>query len=291
MEIKNKTLKNGFSIPEFGIGTWQMGGRYERDISNDDASDIQAIKDAIEMGVTHIDTAEIYAGGHTEEIIGEAIKSGNIDRKKLFITSKVSGDDLSYDGIINSCTASLKRLGTDYLDLYLLHWYAENFPLEKSIQALNDLKNQGLIKNIGVSNFGLEHLKDAVRFSKAPIVCNQVHYNLRVREVVYAGVLKFCKENDIMIVAYRPLDKGAIIQPITQILDDMSKKYNKTPAQVAINWLISQENVVTIVKSRDRKHLEENLGGIGWQMAPEDIEKLDLEFPSQVMVSDVVPLE
>ena len=290
MEIKNKTLKNGFSIPEFGIGTWQMGGLFERDLLNDDISDVKAIQDAIEIGVTHIDTAEIYAAGHTEEIIAEALKNSKVDRKKLFITSKVSGDDLSYDGIINSCKASLKRLGVDYLDLYLLHWYSESFPLEKSIQALNDLKDQGLIKNIGVSNFGLEHLKDTVRFSKSPIVCNQVHYNLRVREVVYSGVMKFCKENDIIVVAYRPLDKGAILQPITEVLYEMSKKYNKTPAQVAINWLVSQENVVSIVKSRDKKHLEENLGGIGWQMEPEDIEKLSLEFPGQVMVSDAVPL-
>ncbi len=290
MQIKNKNLKNGFSIPEYGIGTWEMGGRYERDNSNDDASDIKAIQDAISLGVIHIDTAEIYAGGHAEEIIAEAIKNGNVDRKKLFITSKVSGDDLSYEGIMNSCKASLKRLGTDYLDLYLLHWYSENFPLEKSIQALNDLKKEGLVKNIGVSNFGLDHLKDAVRYSEAPIVCNQVHYNLRVREIEYTGVFQFCRDNDIMIVAYRPLDKGSIFRPITQVLDDMCKKYNKTPAQIAINWLVSQEGVVTIAKSRNKKHLEENLGGLGWKMDQEDIEKLSLEFPGQVMISDTVPL-
>lgn len=290
MVIKNKTLKNGFSIPEYGIGTWEMGGRFERDMSNDDVADIKALEEAIELGVTHIDTAEIYAAGHSEDLVAEAIKNSKVDRKKLFITSKVSGDDLSYDGIINSCKASLKRLGTDYLDLYLIHWYSENFPLDKSIQAMNDLKDQGLVKNIGVSNFNLEHLKDAVRFSKAPIVCNQVHYNLRVRELVYAGVLKYCKENDIFVVAYRPLDKGAIMQPISQVLSDMSKKYNKTPAQIAINWLVSQDNVVTIAKTRDKKHLEENLGGIGWQMEESDIEKLGLEFPGQVIVSDSVPL-
>ena len=290
MEIKNKTLKNGFSIPEYGIGTWEMGGRFERDILNDDSLDVKAIQDAIELGVTHIDTAEIYAGGHSEEIICEAIKTGNIDRTKLFITSKASGDDLSYEGIINSCKESLKRLGTEYLDLYLLHWYSENFPLEISIQALNDLKKDGLVKNIGVSNFGLEHLRDAIRFSKDPIVCNQVHYNLRVRETEYTGVLKFCRENDIMVVAYRPLDKGAIMQPITQILHDMCVKYNKTPAQIAINWLVSQENVVAIAKSRDKNHLEENLGGLGWQMEQGDIEKLSLEFPGQLFVSDAVPL-
>ncbi|MEI8337806.1 MAG: aldo/keto reductase [bacterium] len=290
MEIQNKTLKNGFSIPEYGIGTWEMGGKYERDISNDDALDIKSIQDAISLGVTHIDTAEIYAGGHTEEIIAEAIKSGNIDRTKLFITSKASGDDLSYDGIINSCKESLKRLGTDYLDLYLLHWYGENFSLEISIKALNDLKDQGLVKNIGVSNFGVDHLRDAMRFSKSPIVCDQVHYNLRVREAQYTGLLKFCKENDVMVVAYRPLEKGAIMQPITEVLDEMSRKYNKTPAQTAINWLISQENVVVIVKSRDNKHLEENLGSLGWKMSPDDVEKLSLEFPGQVIVSDVVTL-
>ena len=195
-----------------------MGGRYERDSSNDDELDIKAVQDAILAGVTHIDTAEIYAGGHAEELIAEAIKKAGVDRKKLFITSKVSGDDLSYDGIINSCKASLKRLNTDYLDLYIIHWYSENFPLEKSVQALNDLKKDGLIKNIGVSNFGFEHLKEAMRYSKYPIVCDQVHYNLKVREAEYSKLLKFCAENDVMVVAYRPLDKGGIIKPITSSL-------------------------------------------------------------------------
>lgn len=290
MQIPTKKLKNGFEIPEFGLGTWQMGGRRERDMANDDKADIKAIQNAIEEGVIHIDTAEVYAKGHTEELIAEALKEKNIDRKNLFIVSKVPGEHQGYEGVIEACKASLKRLNTDYLDLYLLHDYAEEFSLKETMQALVDLKDQGLVKNIGVSNFGIEHLKEAQSYCKHPIVCNQVHYNLRVREVEKSGLLTYCQENDIMIVAYRPTEKAKLFSETPTVIEEMCKKYGKTFAQISINWLISQPNVVTLAKTRNPDHFKENLGAIGWYMEKEDIEKLRNEFPGQVTVSDVIPL-
>lgn len=290
MNIPTKKLKNGFEIPEYGLGTWQMGGRYERDFKNDDKADIVAIQTAIENGVTHIDTAELYADGHAEELIAQAIKEKNFDRKTLFIVSKVPGEHQGYEGVLNACKESLRRLNTDYLDLYLLHDYVDDFPLEETMKAMVELKDEGFIKNIGVSNFGVEHLKEAQSYSKYPIVCNQVHYNLKVREVEKSGLLKYCQENDIMIVAYRPTEKSKLYENVPSVIEEMCKKYKKTFAQISINWLISQPNVVTIAKTRKLEHLEENLGAIGWRMENEDIEKLHQEFPNQVEISDVLPL-
>ncbi len=290
MIIPTKKLNNGFEIPVYGLGTWQMGGRSERDLSNDDQADIEAINNAIKSGIIHIDTAESYANGHSEELIAQTIKENNIHREDLFIVSKVHGSNQGYDGVINACKKSLERLNTNYLDLYLLHRFPENFSLKETMRALVELKDMGLVKNIGVSNFNVEHLKEAQSYSKHPIVCNQVHYNLRVREIEQSGLLKYCQENDIMIVAYRPTEKSKLFETTSKIIEDICKKYNKTFIQIGINWLISQPNVVTLSKTRNPKHLEENLGAIGWQMEQEDIEKLRNEFPNQVDVSDVVPL-
>lgn len=290
MNIPTKKLKNGFEIPEYGLGTWQMGGRNERDPANDDRADIEAIKNSIARGVIHIDTAEIYANGHSEELIAIALKENKIKREDIFLVSKVPGEHQGYEGVINACKKSLERLGTDYLDLYLLHDYDDIFPLDETMRAMVELKEKRLIKNIGVSNFGIVHLKEAQSYCKYPIVSNQVHYNLRVREVEQSGLLKYCQENDIMVVAYRPTEKSKLFETTPKIIEDMCKKYNKTFAQISINWLISQPNVVTLSKTRDPKHLEENLGAIGWQMEKEDIEKLRNEFPNQINISAIVPL-
>lgn len=290
MKIPTKKLKNFFEIPEYGLGTWQMGGRYERDMANDDRADIEAIEYAIEKGIIHIDTAEGYAAGHAEELIAVAIKEKNIDRSRIFIVSKVPSEHQGYDGTISACKRSLKRLKTDYLDLYLLHDYGDGFPLNETVKALCELKDQGLVRNIGVSNFGIKHLKEAQSYSKYPIVCNQVHYNVRVREAEQSGLLQYCQENDIILIAYRPIEKGNLFIETPSVVQEMCKKYGKTFAQISINWLISQPNVVTIAKTRDPAHLEENLGAVGWRMKKEDVEKLRNEFPGQLTVSDVIPL-
>ncbi len=288
MNIPTKKLKTGFSMPVFGIGTWQMGGRYERDFSNNDKADIDTIKSAIELGVIHIDTAEVYANGYAETLVGKAIKKYN--RKKLFIVSKVLDENLSYNNVIKSCKKSLKRLKTDYLDLYLAHRYNPKINLEETIKAMDELLKLGLIRNIGVSNFTWQHLKDAQSFSKNKIVCNQVHYNLMFREPEKTDLLDFCQKNDVFLVAWRPIGKGDLLKKIPTILKEICDKYKKTPAQVAINWLISQPYVLTLAKTSNINHLKENLGGIGWEMNKKDIEKLRTNFPGQKYISDTVAL-
>ncbi len=287
MDIPIKKLKNGFSLPEFGLGTWQMGGRESADTKNDE-KDIAGVRAALDAGITHIDTAESYGDGHAEEIVGEAIRG--IHRKKLFITSKVSEENHTCEGIPASCKKTLQRLKADYLDLYLLHAFSTTCPLREAVEALDELVKEGLVKHIGVSNFGVEHLKEAQGYAKHPIVCNQVHYNLQVREVEKEGLLKYCQKNDVLLVAYRPVQKGKLLEDVPQIVDEMCVKYQKTPAQIAINWLVSQQNVVTIAKTSDPAHLKENLGGLGWNLTEGDIERLRKDYPGQVFISDVIAL-
>lgn len=285
--IPTKTLTNGFSLPVYGLGTWQMGGRGEPDHTHDE-QEITAIKQALNLGITHIDTAEMYGAGHSEELVGAAIT--DYDRAKLFITSKVSAHNQRYDDLLQSCAASLKQLNTNYLDLYLLHRYPEpGIPIAETMRAINQLMSEGKIKHIGVCNFTVPMLEEIKKHTPHPIVCNQVHYSLRCREIVDKGILEYCQANDIMIVAWGPLEKALLQQG--GLLETIAGKYNKTPYQVALNWLISQPGVVTISKTSQLKHLEENLGALGWQLSKEDITNLTDNFPDQIIVSDRVPLE
>lgn len=261
-------------MPVFGIGTWYMGGTMVADTSKDD-EEVQAIKAALDLGVTHIDTAELYGNGHAEELVAQVVK--NKDRSKLFIVSKVWQANLAYEDVLTACRASLDRLQTDYLDLYLIHAPNPAIPPEETMRALDQLKAQGSIKEIGVSNFSVKQLKLAQKLTKNKIVTNQIHYSLAYQD--WQDVVSYCQENDILITAYRPVERGVLTEPGIKVLDEMCQKYDKTPAQVAINWLISQDNIVTLAKMSHIEHLEENLRVLGWQMEIEDIERLRREFP------------
>jgi len=275
-------------MPIFGMGTWRMGGDYHYDPSNDDEADIRAIRAAIEIGITHIDTAETYAEGHAERLVGQAIKG--YDREKLFIVSKVPPEHLRYDDLIASAKGSLERLETDYLDLYLIHHPNPNIRIVETMRAKDVLVDEGLVKNIGVSNFTVERLEEAQAHTKNRIVANQLHLNLIYREPERKGLLEYCQKNDVMFVAWRPMQKGLLTKRGIKVLDEMCEKYGRSPAQIAINWLVSQPNVVTLSKMRNVEHIKENLGAIGWQMDEEDIDRLRRDFPNQQDVSDTVPL-
>lgn len=288
LNIPLKKLNSGFQMPVFGLGTWQMGGRMERDLNNNDEADISAIQNAIDAGVTHIDTAEKYANGYSEVLLGQAIKK--YDRSKLFLVSKVGSAHFKYDDLLRSCEQTLKRIEVDYLDLYLMHSYSKETPLQDSIRALDYLVSQGMVKNIGVSNFNTKHLIEAQTLATNKIACNQVHYNLINREPEKEGLLQYCQNNDVFLVAWRPVEKGLIVENIPAVLEAICTKYKKTPAQVAINWLISQKNVVTLSKTTTLAHLKENLGSLHWALEAEDIELLRNSYPGQKFVSEAVPL-
>lgn len=284
-DVPWKSLKNGFAIPVLGQGTWRMGGVDTPDTANDDA-DIAAIRRGIATGLCHIDTAEMYAGGHAEELVGIAMKGQGIRRADYFLTDKVWKTHLRYDDVLRAAEASLKRLGTDYIDLYLIHQVNPDVPEEETIRAMNRLKREGVIRHIGVSNFSEERLKRAQAASDAPIVANQLHYNLRIREIEQCGLLDYCRSQGIMVIAWRPLRGLDLTLPLIVAL---AEKYGKTPSQIALNWLLCQENVVTITKAANPLHLAENMGALGWALEKEDAERLRREYPAEA-VSDAVPL-
>jgi|JI10StandDraft_1071094.scaffolds.fasta_scaffold414951_2 diketogulonate reductase-like aldo/keto reductase len=288
MPIPTKTLASGFSLPVYGIGTWEMGGDHLAADYAQDEKWVRAIRHALESGVTHIDTAEMYGIGHTEELVGRAIQ--DVDRPSLQIISKVMGDHQGYDDLLRACEASLKRLGTNYLDVYLLHRFpSSGTDIRDTMKAMDRLVAEGMVRNIGVSNFTVNRMKVAQECTGNKIVCNQVHYSLGYREVVQRGVLEYCQQNDTLITAWGPLGKGLL--KTANVLHQMADKYDKTPYQVALNWLITQSYVVTISKTSTPEHLTENLGALGWQLLAEDWQRLADEFPHQMMVSNRVPLD
>jgi diketogulonate reductase-like aldo/keto reductase len=286
MDIPIKTLKDGFSLPVYGLGTWEMGGRTSPDYT-DDESNIAAIKAALDRGITHIDTAEMYGSGHAEELIGEAIKGR--DRSKLVIASKVSrGMSGGHDGVLQSAEASLKRLGTGYIDLYMLHFYPVS-QLEEIMKAMNELVEQGLVKHIGVCNMTVERFDEVQSLTQNKLVCNQVHYSVQMREPEVRGLMQHAVDKDHFITAWGPLEKGLLEQG--GMLRELAKKYGKTPYQVALNWVIAQSNTITIPKTSSLGHLDENLGALGWELEPEDIDMLSKNFPNQQSVSHRVTLD
>jgi diketogulonate reductase-like aldo/keto reductase len=283
MLIPTKKLQNGFEMPVYGLGTFKMAGKIERD-TTDDEKNISAIKMAIENGVRHIDTAEVYAAGGAEELVAQALQQTEIARDELFITTKVSPEHTSYDDVLRSCGNSLERLQMDYVDLYLVHFPPSlGIDIRDTMRALDELKRQGLVRNVGVSNFTPHRYEVAQSFSANKLVCNQVNYSLMVREIEKYDLLQHARENDYIITAWRPLqlsfEPGVNSYP--PIVAEMAEKYGKTPNQIAINWLISQPNVVTISKTASPEHLTENLGALDWQMSAEDIEKLRRDYPAE----------
>lgn len=260
---------NGNSLfPALGLGTWGMGGWQQRSEVNDDR-EVEAIRAALKSGLIHIDTAEMYGQGHAEELVREA--STGIRRKELFLTSKKWADNLNYDAILASCKNSLRRLGTHYLDLYLIHFYNPVYSMSKTLAAMDHLVDKGLVRNIGVSNFNLAQLKRAKRQVRHPIVANQVHFNLLDREQG-EELLPYCREEGILLIAYQPLKRGVLAGtgPDHHLLDEMVEKYHKSHAQIALRWLLDQDGVVTIPKMTHPSHLEDNLGALGWHLDHDD---------------------
>ena len=276
MEYK---IISGIKIPVLGLGTWLIGGASEADYSHDEQA-IESIKKAIDLGYNHIDTAAYYGNGHGEELVGEAIR--DYKRDPLFITSKVWTTNLQYNDTIDSTENSLKRLGTDYLDLLLIHSPSFTIPIAETMRAFDYLMDQKIIRHIGVSNFTVDQLVEAQQHTKHKIVCNQIEYSLLTRNKgKYSGnvnmekeTIPYCQENDIIIVAERPVERGFLLKS-HPVLDKLEKKYKKTKAQIAINWLLSKKNIITIPKSTNEEHLKENLGAIGWKIEDSDLVLLD----------------
>ncbi|WP_239704028.1 MULTISPECIES: aldo/keto reductase [unclassified Mammaliicoccus] len=262
------------SIEPIGLGTWKMG-----DDSNNHQDEIDAIQFAINQGANVIDTAEMYGDGASEELIGEAIQS--YDREKLYIISKVHPENASRDKVLTSIDNSLKRLRTDYIDLYLLHWKSQ-YPLEETISAFEEAKNLGKIKEWGVSNFDTSDMKHLLSLPNGhKCVVNQVRYNVGDRGIEY-DLKPFMRENNIALISYAPIARGDKLgKNLTKspVLLELSRKYEVDVFQILLAWNIRDGHTLAIPKSSNKLHIENNMGASNIHLTEEDIQKIDSEFP------------
>ncbi len=266
--IPTVTLPGGAEVPSLGFGTWMMG-----ETKSEAKAEVDAVRLALDLGMTVIDTAEMYGDGGTERIVGEALKDR---REDAFLVSKVLPWNASYDGTIKACHASLDRLGSDHLDLYLLHWRGEH-PLEDTVAAMEELKAAGRIRAWGVSNFDIDDMEEL--FSVADggnCAVNQVLYNLSRRGIEF-DLLPWCQEHQIPVMAYSPIEQGRILQHPELI--HIAKAYQATPAQVALAFLLERESVIPIPKTSNMRRLQENREAVDLDISDEDWARLDAAFP------------
>ena len=269
--MKYETLFSDERIQKIGFGTWRIGGASTPNISLDGSS-LAALRSAISLGYTHFDTAEMYGGGHSEELLGQVVRESGLDREKFFITSKVTPAHLRFDDVLRSCEASLRNLGMDYMDLYLIHWPSDTIPLEETFRALNQLVAQGMVRYLGVSNFDLEQLRKSQSLSATPIITNQVPYSLFDRSYVKNGVVKYCQEQNILVTAYSPFKEGRI--KVNASLQSVASAHQATTYQIALAWLVQQPKVITIPMSFNPAHQAENLVADDIELTDEEMESL-----------------
>jgi diketogulonate reductase-like aldo/keto reductase len=269
--MKHETIHN-LTLPKIGFGTWKIGGESSADPTTDTVS-LTALRSALEIGYTHFDTAEYYAGGHAEELVGRAVRETNTNREKIFITTKVSPEHLGYETVFKSCENSLRRLNMEYIDLYLIHWPRVGMKLEETFRALNKLVRDGKVKHLGVSNFNLKLLKQSQSFSETPIITNQVPYSLPDHSYVENGVLEYCQQNDILVTAYSPVKFRSI--RVNKTLGEIAKAHSVTPFQIALAWLVMQPRVITIPMSFNPAHIKENFDAAEIPLSADKISRLN----------------
>ena len=268
--MKYETIHR-LSIPKLGFGTWKIGGGSYADPKLDSAS-LTALRSALEIGYIHFDTAEMYGDGHAEELIAQAIRELNVKRENLFVTSKVLPAHLKYEDVLKACENSLRRLRMEYIDLYLIHWPQAGMKLEETFRALNKLVRDGKVRNLGVSNFNLRLLKESLAVSETPLISNQVPYSLSDRSYVDNGVLEYCQQNDILLTAYEPVDKGRL--NISRALQSIAGAHSATPYQIALAWLVYQPRVITIPMSYNPRHIRENFEAADIELTEEEFRTL-----------------
>lgn len=266
--IPEITFPDGRKVPALGQGTWNMGEK-----ASEASREIESLRRGIDLGMTLIDTAEMYAEGGAERIVGEAIRDC---RDQVFVVSKVYPWNASRSGTPAACARSLERLGIDRIDLYLLHWRGEH-PLEETVEAFEELKAKGLIGAWGVSNFDTDDMQELVSVPGGENVStNQILYNLSRRGPEF-DLIPFCRQRKIPVMAYSPIEQGRLLRNAELIR--IAKAYQATPAQLALAFLLEQHGVIPIPKTATAERVEENRGATEIALTPEDREALDIAFP------------
>jgi diketogulonate reductase-like aldo/keto reductase len=261
-------LTSGQAIPILGMGTWQMGEN-----ARDRQGETNALRHGLDLGLSLIDTAEMYGEGGAEEVVADAIANRRSD---VFLVSKVYPHNASKPGVVAACERSLNRLRTDYLDLYLLHWRG-SVPLVETLEAFQTLKQSGKIRSYGVSNFDVVDMQGAVSLKNGSgIVTNQVLYNL-MRRGIELNLLPWCRQQDIPVMAYSPIEQGRLLNNRT--LKTIAQKRGVSTAQVAIAWLLHQDNVIVIPKSSNINHVDQNRAALDLKLSAEELDVLNTAFP------------
>ncbi|MCA0049804.1 aldo/keto reductase [Mesorhizobium sp. B283B1A] len=266
--VRTTTLPSGEAIAVLGQGTWKMGEDIRRR-----GDEVAALRLGLDLGVTLIDTAEMYASGGAEEVVAEAIAGR---RDEVFLVSKVLPSNASRAGVQRSCENSLKRLATDRIDLYLLHWPG-SVPLGETVEAFEALKKAGKIRHWGVSNFDIEEMEDLAGLPNGGNVqTNQVLYNL-VRRGLEFDLAPWSRKRGIPLMAYSPVEQGALARNAR--LDAVAARHGATAAQIALAWVMQQEGVIAIPKASSQEHVRQNFAALDIKLTPQDIADLDRAFP------------
>ncbi|MFB6110436.1 MAG: aldo/keto reductase [Halodesulfurarchaeum sp.] len=253
MSVPTTTLPSGDEMPMVGFGTWDLS----------DGTATESVTTALEAGYSHVDTAEGY---HNEAQIGEALEA--VDRSELFLTSKVLPKHLDYESVIASAEATLDRLGTDYLDLYLVHWPNPAISIRETLGAMAELHERGLVRNVGVSNFSPYQLSAALHVTEVPIAVNQIEFHPYLQREDW---VEYTKDQDVTVEAAAPLARGEVLEdPVVQ---ELAEDYGKTPAQIVLRWAI-ENDVVVVPKSSSEDHIAANLAVTDWELDPADHERL-----------------
>ncbi|MEN3608784.1 aldo/keto reductase [Plantactinospora sp. ZYX-F-223] len=261
------TLPSGRTMPVLGQGTWYLG-----ESPGKRRDEIAALRTGLDLGMTMIDTAEMYGSGSSEELVGAAIAGR---RHEIFLVDKVLPANATRQGTVQACRRSLRRLGTDHIDLYLLHWRGSH-PLAETVEAFAELVEAGDIGQWGVSNFDLSDMVDLMDAGGDSCAANQILYNLTRRGPEY-DLLPWLRERGIPVMAYSPIEQGRLLGDAQ--LSEVAARHQGTPAQVALAWVLRQDAVAAIPRSSDPGHTRENAGALELRLGEEDLAVLDTVFP------------
>jgi diketogulonate reductase-like aldo/keto reductase len=264
-------LPGGDPFPKLGLGTWFMGesrSAFDREVA--------AVRHAMDRGIRVIDTAEMYAGGGAEKVVGAALRGGSVPRQDMFIVSKVLPSNAHYDETIRACDNSLKRLGTDYIDLYLLHWRG-GAPFQETIDAFEALISAGKIRHFGVSNLDRREMEEWFYCrGGVAMASNQILYNLSRRGPEW-DILPYCRERGVPVMAYSPLEQGRLAGD--PALAEVARRHGVKPLQIALAWVLAQDNVMAIPKAVDHGHIDQNIAALEIALTDADFATLDRAFP------------
>ncbi len=270
------TLPSGEAVAQLGQGTWHMAEDPRRR-----ELEIEALRVGIDLGMTLIDTAEMYADGAAEELVGAAIEGRRDD---VFLVTKVLPEHATFRGTQTACQKSLRRLRTNRIDLYLLHWRGD-VPLEETVDAFRHLVHEGMIRRWGVSNFDVADLDELAALGETELATNQVLYNLQRRGIEY-DLLPWCRERSVPVMAYSPIEQGRLLED--PVLERIARRHDASPAQIALAWVLRHPDVIAIPKAATEAHVRNNFGALRIRLTARDLRELDEAFPP---ATKKVPLE